>query len=88
MINRYILEIKQLEQIIHEQEVKVKSLDNSILMKSQESESLQKHCSESKRQTEETLNELEFLTSKLQDSRDNVTKAEAELAIVKRELGI
>ena len=88
MINRYILEIKQLEQIIHEQEVKVKSLDNSILMKSQESESLQKHCSESKRQTEETLNELEFLTSKLQDSRDNVTKAEAELAIVERELGI
>ena len=83
-----MLEIKQLEKIIYEQELKVKSLDNSILIKSQESDSIQKHCTESKKQTEETLNELDFLTSRLQDGRDNIAKTEAELALAKRELGI
>lgn len=83
-----MIEIKQLEQIIHEQELKVKSLDNSILIKSQESDSIHKHCSDSKKQAEETLNELDFLTSRLQDGRDHIAKTEAELALAKRELGI
>lgn len=40
------------------------------------------------RKAQETLDELDFLTKRLQDGRDNITRTESELTISKRELDL
>jgi len=82
------LEIAQLEKIIRDQELKVQMLDGSIKSKSDALEALQKHCDDSKKRAQETLDELDFLTKRLQDGRDNITRTESELTISKRELDL
>ena len=55
-------EVNQLEKMIHALENKAETIDNSVMKKQESLNILNKHCDDAKRQAQETLNEIDYLT--------------------------